>query len=344
LGVELGDIILRKTISLDFLKGKTLAIDGYNTLYQFLAIIRQPDGTPLKDRYGRITSHLSGLLYRTSNLVEKGTRLVYVFDGEPPELKETEILRRKAVKDEAAVKYEESLRRGDLKEARKYSQMTSRLRDSMVEDAKFLLDLLGIPWVQAPSEGEAQAAHMAARGDVWAVASQDHDSLLFAAPRLVRNLAITGRRKLPRRDLYVEIEPELIELERVLAELGISREQLVDLGVLVGTDFNPDGIKGIGPKKALKMLKETTSQQELDHLLREAASPNDFAKIKRIFLNPEVRDDYRLEWRSPDLDAVVKFLCNERDFSKERVVNAIEKMKSGFKETREKKTLDSFFG
>jgi len=214
----------------------------------------------------------------------------------------------------------------------------------MVEDAKFLLDVLGIPWVQAPSEGEAQAAQMAARGDVWAVASQDHDSLLFAAPRLVRNLAITGKRKLPRKDLYVEIEPELIELERVLAELGISREQLVDLGVLVGTDFNPDGIKGIGPKKALKMLKETTSQQELDDLLREAASPNDFAKIKRIFLNPEVRDDYRLEWRSPDLDAVVKFLCNERDFSKERVMNAIEKMKSGFKETREKKTLDSFFG
>jgi flap endonuclease-1 len=344
LGVDLGDIVLRKTISLDSLNGRTLAIDGYNTLYQFLAIIRQPDGTPLKDHSGRITSHLSGLLYRTSNLAEKGIRLVYVFDGKPPELKETEILRRKAVKDEATVKYEESLRRGDLREARKYSQMTSRLRDSMVEDAKFLLDALGIPWVQAPSEGEAQAAYMAARGDVWAVASQDHDSLLFAAPRLVRNLAVTGRRKLPRKDLYIEIEPELIELERVLVELGISREQLVDLGILIGTDFNPDGIKGIGPKKALKMLKETTSQQALENLLREAAAPNDFAEIRRIFLTPEVTEDYRLEWRSPDSNAVVKFLCNERDFSKERVMNAIEKMQSGFKETKEKKTLDSFFG
>jgi flap endonuclease-1 len=344
LGVDLGDIVFRKTIGLDSLQGKTLAVDGYNTLYQFLAIIRQPDGTHLRDRSGRVTSHLSGLLYRTSNLAEKRIRLVYVFDGKPPELKETEILRRRAVKEEATIKYEESLRRGDFKEARKYSQMTSRLRDSMVDDARILLDALGVPWVQAPSEGEAQAAHMAVKGDVWAVASQDHDSLLFGAPRLVRNLAITGRRKLPKKDLYVEVEPELIELERVLAELGIAIEKLVDLGILIGTDFNPDGIKGIGPKTALKMLKEITSQQNMDDLLRKAASPNDLAGIRQIFLNPEVTNAYHLEWRSPSLDAAVKFLCDERDFSKERVKNAVEKMQLGFKETKEKKTLDSYFG
>src|SRR6266699_3934437 len=212
MGVDLADIIPRNKTSLDDLKGKTFAVDAYNALYQFLAIIRGPTGTPLMDRTGRVTSHLSGLLYRTTNLAERGIRLVYVFDGVPPALKETEIKRRRAVKEEATVKYEAAISRGEVEEAKKYAQATASLKDMMVEDAHRLLEYLGVPYVQAPSEGEAQAAYMASRGDVWAAVSQDYDSLLFGATRLVRNLAISGKRKLPMREAYVQVDPEMIEL------------------------------------------------------------------------------------------------------------------------------------
>jgi len=200
LGVDLGDLIPRQKTGLDELSGKTFAVDAYNALYQFLAIIRGPTGAPLMDRQGRVTSHLSGLLYRTTNLAERGIRLVYVFDGIPPTLKETEIKRRRAVKEEAIIKYEAAVTRGEVAEAKRFAQATASLKDIMIDDAHRLLDYLGVPYVQAPSEGEAQAAYMTSRGDVWAAVSQDYDSLLFGAIRLVRNLAITGKRKLPMRE------------------------------------------------------------------------------------------------------------------------------------------------
>ncbi|MCP8317219.1 MAG: flap endonuclease-1, partial [archaeon] len=243
MGVDLGEIIQRKKLSLDDLSGRIIAIDAYNALYQFLAVIRGEKGEPLMDRQRRITSHLSGLFYRSINLLEKGVKVVYVFDGEPPELKEAEIERRKRIKKEAIVRYEQAIRMGRMDEARKYAQMTSQLKDMMVEDAKRLLDYMGIAWVQAPSEGEAQAAYMAEKGHVWAAVSQDHDSLLFGAPRLVRNLTISGRRKLPSKYEYIEVEPEQIDLNQVISNLNITREQLVDIGILIGTDFNPDGFK-----------------------------------------------------------------------------------------------------
>ena len=346
MGVNLGDLIPRKETTLEELSGKSVAIDAYNALYQFLSIIRQPTGEPLMDRTGRITSHLSGLLYRTANLVEKGIKPVYVFDGTPPSLKEAEIQRRLKAKEEATIKYEEALKRGDLEEARIYAQATSRLQDYMVEDAKRLLTLLGIPWVQAPSEGEAQAAYLAAKGHVWASASQDYDSLLFGAPRLVRNLTITGRRKLPRKNVYVEVNPEIVELEEVLNVLGINREQLVEIGILVGTDYNPEGVKGIGPKTAHKMIKEYGRLEALEASLRarENGLPENWRQIKEIFLNPEVTDDFKIEWKTPDVEGVVSFLCGERDFSEDRVRNALEKFKVGMRELRSKKTLDAWFG
>jgi flap endonuclease-1 len=209
---------------------------------------------------------------------------------------------------------------------------------------KGCLTAMGIPWVQAPSEGEAQAAHMAIRGDVWATASQDHDSLLFGTPRLVRNLTITGRRKLPGRDLYIEVEPELIELPRALSELGIDRERLVEIGILVGTDFNPEGIKGVraeeGPEAHEGIRGDRRRPREAWHPTR-TSSPRE---IKRIFLEPEVTSDYRLEWREPDEGQVIGFLCGERDFSEGRVRNALERMKGGLRRAATTRTLDSFFG
>jgi len=342
LGVDLGDLVSKEKVTLEQLSGRSIAVDAYNSLYQFLAIIRGPTGEPLMDRQGRVTSHLSGLLYRTTNMAEKGISLIYVFDGVPPSLKEAEIKRRSKAKEDALLKYEEAIARGDFQEAKRYAQATSRVKDPMVEDAKRLLGALGVPWIQAPSEGEAQAAFVAKRGDVWAAASQDYDSLLFGAPRLVRNLAISGRRKLPRREAYVEVEPEVVELSRVLLDLGISREQLIDLGILIGTDYNPDGVRGVGPKTALKMLRE---QESIDRILPslQVEFPEDPLKIRRIFLNPEVTENYSIEWREPNPEEVVQFLCRERDFSEERVRNAVERMISGLKEREKKRTLDSFF-
>lgn len=344
MGVDLRDLVSRREVTLEAIGGRSVAVDAYNALYQFLAIIRQPTGEPLMDREGRITSHLSGLLYRNSNLMEKGIKLVYVFDGKPPSLKELEIKRRMKAKEEAVTKYEAALRRGDLVEARSYAQMTSHLKDMMVDDAKRLLNLMGIPTVQAPSEGEAQAAYMTLKGDVWATASQDYDSLLFGATHLIRNLTLTGRRKLPRKNVYIEISPEIVELKEVLAELGVNREQLIDIGILVGTDFNPDGVKGIGPKTALKLVKEYGSLEETLPTLEGAEGlRSQLHIIREIFLKPEVSDDYKLEWRSPDSEGVVRFLCGERGFTEERVRNALDKMAVGFQDIKTKRTLDAWF-
>lgn len=328
---------------LDNLSNKTLAVDAYNALYQFLAIIRQPNGTPLKDRRGRITSHLSGLLYRTTNLAEKGIKLAFVFDGKPPELKELEIRRRRHLKEEAVVRYERALKEGKIEEARTYAQATSQLKDTMVEDAKKLLDALGVAWIQAPSEGEAQASFIASQGDVWAVASQDHDSLLFGAPRMVKNLAITGRRKLPRRDAYVEVEPKIIELAKVLEDLALTRGQLVDVGILIGTDFNPDGVKGIGPKTAVKLVREHGTLEEVMASNPDITIYPALGSIRKIFLQPDVTANYSLKWSKPDEEKVVSFLCGERDFAEERVRKAVSRMMTVTEPPQAKTTLESYF-
>ena len=343
MGVDLRDLVPKTVIELEDLAGKAIAIDAYNALYQFLAIIRQPDGTPLKDRSGRVTSHLSGLLYRTSNLVEMGTKPIYVFDGAPPALKEVEIKRRKRVKEEALVLYERALNEGKTEEARVFAQATSHLKDYMAEDSKKLLDLLGIPWVQAPSEGEAQAAHITKEGDADYCASQDYDSLLFGAPRFIRNVTISGRRKLPSKNIYVEVIPEMVELDQVLKECGITYEQLVDVGILIGTDFNPDGIRGLGPKTALKMIKEYRTLENAIPHIKNAEFPVEPQRIREIFLHPVVTDNYRLEWNDPDDEGVVDFMCRGRDFSEDRVRKAVEKMHKGIVKEKGKTTLEKWF-
>lgn len=343
MGVDLGDLVPHRKITLDELSGKTFAVDAYNTLYQFLAIIRGPTGAPLMDRQGRVTSHLSGLLYRTTNLAERGIRLVYVFDGIPPTLKEIEIKRRRAVKEEAIVKYEKAISQGEVEEAKRYAQATVSLKDKMIEDAHRLLDYLGVPHVQAPSEGEAQAAYMAARGDVWAAVSQDYDSLLFGATSLVRNLAISGRRKLPMKEAYVQVDSEIIELTATLESLGLTREQLIDLGILIGTDFNPDGFKGVGPKTASKLIRENGSIEGIADKNPDFKPPPNLNRIRQIFLKPEITSNYALHWREPRMEELVGFLCGERDFNEERVRTAVERAKIGMTKELGKQTLESFF-
>lgn len=343
MGVNLRGIVPKTPVKLENLSGKTIAIDAYNALYQFLAIIRQPDGTPLKDSTGKVTSHLSGLLYRTTNLVEMGIKPIYVFDGVPPTLKEVEIKRRAKVKEEATVAYEKAVAKGDMAKARLYAQATSRLKDYMEDDSKKLLDLMGLPWIQAPSEGEAQAAHLTKRGDADYCASQDYDSLLFGAPKLLRNVTVSGRRKLPRKSVYIDVVPETIELSTVLKECEITYEQLIDVGILIGTDFNPDGIKGLGPKTALKLIREHKTLEKAVLHIKNAEFPHSPEKIREIFLHPKVRDDYTLKWKEPNIDGTLDFLVREKDFSAERVRKALEKMREGTKELKAKTTLEKWF-
>jgi flap endonuclease-1 len=344
MGVNLRGLVPKTTIDFMSLSGKSIAIDAYNALYQFLAIIRQPDGTPLKDSSGRITSHLSGLFYRTAKLVEMGVKVAYVFDGAPPALKEVEIKRRAKVKAEALVKYEKAIEEGKMDKARSYAQMTSKIKDYMPDDSKRLLTELGLPWIQAPSEGEAQAAYLTIKGDADYCGSQDYDSLLFGAKALVRNVTISGRRKLPRKNVYIEVVPEIMKLDYILKELDITHEQFVDVAMLVGTDFNPEGIKGIGPKTALKLIKKHGNIEKVLPEIKDATFPVEPKRIREIFLNPKVTDNYKLEWEKPNVDGILDFLCGERDFSEERVGKALKRMIEGMKEAKSKTTLESWFG
>jgi flap endonuclease-1 len=324
MGVLLTPIITKKTLSLANLNGKRLAVDANGELYQFLALIRLRDGSPLRDSKGRVTSHLSGLFYRTTRLIaDYQPQLAFVFDGKPPALKFEEIARRRSIKERYDREHAEALAAGDLAKAYSKSTMTSRLTREMTEEARVLLRLMGLPVVQAPSEGEAQASHMAARGSVWAAASKDYDCLLFGTPRLLRFLTISGREFLPSSATFRPITPELIDSGEFLSQHGITRDQLVDLAILVGTDFH-EGVKGVGPKKALKLVTEFGSIDRMPAEIRDAFGP-EVQNIRDIFLKPDVTDNYDVEFGKPDLDGVVRFLCEEREFSRERVMAALKR-------------------
>lgn len=328
---------VKREVQLSELKGKKISIDAYNAIYQFLTAIRQPDGTPLMDSQGRVTSHLSGIFYRTISLLEEGIIPVYVFDGKPPELKAQELERRRKMKEEAEKKLEKAKEEGEIRELKKYSQMATRLTNEMVEESKRLLVAMGIPVVQAPSEGEAEAAYLCNQGYTWAAASQDYDSLLFGANKLIRNLTLTGKRKLPKKDVYVEIKPELIELENLLKKLGITREQLIDIGILIGTDYDPDGIKGIGPVTALRIIKKYGNIEkavEKGELPKYVLNLN-INEIRSIFLNPQVvKPEGSLDLREPDEEKIKRILVDEHNFSEDRVTNGIERLIKAGKEAK----------
>ena len=325
MGVNLSDIVSAEQVELEDVAGQVVAIDAYNAIYQFLSVIRQPDGKPLMDQRGRVTSHLAGLLYRNANFLELGIRPVYVFDGMPHKLKARTIMERSERRNKAKREWEEAVEKGDYHKAFSKATQSSRITNEVVESSRILLNYLGIPVVQAPEEGEAQAAYMALKGDVWAASSQDFDSLLFGAPRLVRNLTITGRRRNPGKDQSKEVPVEIIILEKVLEQAKLSREQLIDVCILMGTDFN-EGVMGIGPKKGLKLIQEHGSLEKVMALLQ--VEIENFQEIRDIFLRYEVMRDYRLEWMPPDRDKVMSMLKEQYDFSEARVDSALNRMQS----------------
>ena len=333
MGVAIRDILAdcKETLTWDGLPG-TAAVDAHNALYQFLSIIRQPDGTPLMNGAGRVTSHLSGILFRTVNLLERGIRPIFIFDGKPPEFKQETIDQRREIRTRADDAWKAALKEGDIEEAYKQASASTRIDRHILESSHELLDLLGIPWVQAPSEGEAQAAHMVRSGDATYVVSQDYDSLLFGSPVLVRNLTVSGRRRM--RGRTITVNPERIVLSCLLDRLEITREQLIEIGILVGTDFNP-GIRGIGSKTALRIVRSST----FESTIAEKQPDFDPGPIQEFFRNPPVTDEYSLEWRAPDVEGVVEMLCSRYDFSEDRVRSALAK--ASVKATQ--KTLDAWF-
>jgi len=341
LGVNLTPIIVKHILQLENLKGKSLAVDANNYLYQFLSLIRTRDGTPLKDSHGNITSHLSGLMFRSTRLIHNyNIDLIFVFDGEPPKLKQQEIMKRRRLREKATKEYEEALRAKDYATAFSKAVMTSRLTKPLIEDAKCLLNLLGIPYVQAPSEAEAQTAYMAMKGDVWAASSKDYDSLLFGAPKLLRYLTIYGREFLPSKGISRALKPELIYLKELLLPYSISREQLIDLAILIGTDFN-EGIKGIGPKTAMKLIREHKKLENLPNNI-QSKIPNNYEEIREIFLNPETTSDYTLKYGKLNEDALYQFLCDRREFSRKNVETVVQRMKN-FYQNKKRTSLEKWF-
>ena len=315
MGVKLKDIVEPESISFKDLEGRVVSIDAFNTLYQFLSTIRQRDGRPLTDENGNVTSHLSGILYRNSAMVEKGIKPIYIFDGKAPELKSETQAKRREIRDEAEQIYKEALKAGDTEKARKFAMRSSKLSPEIIESSKKLLTCMGIPYVEAKGEGEAQAAYLVANGDAYAVASQDYDCLLFGAKRVVRNLAVSSN--LGNLEYY--------QLDKVLRQLNITREELVDMGILIGTDFC-DGLKGVGAKTALKLARNGQLKEKLAELQEQ--SSHDLDEVRDIFLKHNVNTDYKIKWEKPQKDKIIEFLCYEHGFSEDRVSKASDRLKN----------------
>lgn len=340
MGTKIFDLIPKKEINLSDLKNKTIVIDASLYLYQFLATIRQPDGSLLTDSKGNITSHLVGLFARTTHLMEQNLKLAFCFDGKAPDLKKEERKRRKEIKEKAESEYKVAKERKDLDLMKKYASRTSRLTSDMVNEAKELITNLGLPMIQSPSEGEAQAAFLVKNKDAYAVSTNDADSLLFGTPRLIKNLSISQRKKMPGKSAYTTTKPELIELEPVLKELNINQDQLIALAMLVGTDYNYGGIKGIGHKTALKLVKEHKNNFKSLFTKVEWDKTFDFdwEDVFNTIKDMPVTKDYKLEWSKPNPESLKKLLCDKHEFSEVNVNNKLDKIKSN-----NQKGLNQFF-
>jgi len=283
------------------------------------------------DSKKRITSHLSGIFYRNIALLEEGIKMVYVFDGEAPELKAKTYKKRKEARDSAQEKYEVARDEEDIETMRKYSSQLIRLDDEMIKEAKELLRAMGIGVVQAPSEGEAEAAYLCKiKDEVFASVSQDYDSLLFGAPRLIRNLTLARKRKTF--SGWVEVKPEIIELADVFNKLDINLDQLICLGILVGTDYNPKGVPGIGQKKALDLVRKFKQPvlifEEVEEKIMALPVEDrfDWQIIFELFHKHEVKD-VEFKFGKVEREKIKKILVEEHEFSEERIEKQLERLK-----------------
>ena len=316
---------------------RTIAIDASMALYQFLIAIRS-DGQQMTNEAGDITSHLLGIFYRTIRMLEAGIKPVYVFDGKPPSMKSGELQKRKEARQKAEKELEEAKEVGDEETVEKFNRRMVKVLPEHNEEAKRLLKLMGIPVVNAPCEAEAQATELVKAGKVFAVASEDMDCLTFDCPKLLRNLTKPESKKLP----VLEYSAE-----KLLEELDMTRNEFVDMCILLGCDYC-DSIKGIGPKKAFELIKQHGSIEKIlkniDTEKYKVPEPFPFVEARRLFFSPEVDDckDINLKWKEPDLEGMIEFLCKEKGFNEDRVKSGYEKIMKTKKKGNQGR-IDTFF-
>ncbi|XP_022743750.1 flap endonuclease 1 isoform X2 [Durio zibethinus] len=276
---------------------------------------------------------------RTIRLLEAGMKPVYVFDGQPPDLKKQELAKRYSKRADATEDLQQAMETGNQEDIEKFSKRTVKVTKQHNEDCKRLLRLMGVPVIEAPSEAEAQCAALCKSGKVYAVASEDMDSLTFGASRFLRHLMDPSSRKVPVMEF---------EVAKVLEELNLTMDQFIDLCILSGCDYC-DSIRGIGGQTALKLIRQHGSIEHiLQNINRERYSiPEDwpYEEARRLFKEPLVcTDDKQLEmkWSAPDDEELITFLVNENGFNSDRVTKAIEKIKTA-KNKSSQGRLESFF-
>lgn len=332
MGLTIGSLIQKKQIEFESLRYKKIAIDASQMLYQFIASIRQTDGTLLQDSSGNITSHLMGLSTRIPKLINKDIKLAFVFDGKPPRLKLEEQKKRSLIKKEAEKNYETAKEEGNEELMLKYSKQSSKVNLKIVNETKELIEAFGLPIIQAPSEAEAQCSFMCEKNDIDFVGSTDYDSLLYNAPKLIRNLTVSQKRRLPS-GIYIKTNPEVIELNQVLQDLDIDKNQLLIMAILTGTDYNPGGVKRIGPKTALKLIKKYNN---FDEIFEKVNPDFNWKEIYATFKSMPIIKNYQLKWNKINKGKIYEILVEKHEFNKERV----DKMLSSFKQNKNSSLLN----
>lgn len=320
--------------------GRKIAIDASMYLYSFLVAVRS-SGEQLMNESGETTSHLIGIYYRTLRLIENGIKPVYVFDGAPPKLKSGELAKRFQRKSEAQAAEEEAKETGTAEDVEKFSRRAVKVTREHNAEAQRLLKLMGVPYIIAPTEAEAQCAVLAREGKVYAAASEDMDTLTFAATVLVRKLTSPESKKEPVQEIH---------LDRVLEGFGMDQAQFIDFCILLGCDYL-DPLKGVGPKTALTLIKEHKTLENVVEHIKKAGKitiPDDwpYQDARQLFLEPDVRaadhPDCEFKWEAPDEDGLVKFLVEEKGFSEERVRGGAARLKKNLKSGQQSR-LEGFF-
>ncbi|KCV71980.1 flap endonuclease-1 [Fonticula alba] len=318
--------------------GRKIAIDASMSIYQFLIAVRQADGGVLTNDSGQVTSHLMGMLYRTARMVENGIKPVYVFDGKPPALKGGELSKRSERRQQAEESLKTATEQGNQADMDKFSRRTVRVTAEHTAECKRLLTLMGIPYIEAPCEAEAQCAVMAAKGLVYATASEDMDSLTCGSTILLRHLTYSEARKVPIAEY---------SLPRVLELLELTMDEFIDLCILLGCDFC-DTIRGVGPKRALEFIRKhrniETILENLDPKRYTVPENWPYKEVRELFRSPEVTPvaDIELKWSSPDEEGIVKFLVTEKGFNEERVRSVIQRLDKARSDSTQSR-LDGFF-
>ncbi|PIA40761.1 hypothetical protein AQUCO_02400079v1 [Aquilegia coerulea] len=305
--------------------GRKIAIDASMSIYQFLIVVGRSGTEMLTNEAGEVTSHLQGMFSRTIRLLEAGIKPAYVFDGKPPDLKKQELAKRYSKRADATEDLAAAIETGDKEDIEKFSKRTVKVTKQHNDDCKKLLRLMGVPVIEAPSEAEAECAALCKSGKVYAVASEDMDSLTFGAPKFLRHLMDPSSRKIPVMEF---------EVAKILEELNLSMDQFIDLCILCGCDYC-DSIRGIGGQTALKLIRQHGSIENiLENINKERYQiPEDwpYQEARQLFKEPLVsvdNEESELKWATPDEEGLITFLVNENGFNNDRVTKAIEKIKA----------------